>query len=39
MIGMLDKLGCTVDLDTVESVFSSMGVKEQMTYKEFQLFI
>ena len=39
MMVMLEKLGCKVDLDTVESVFSAMGVKEEMNYQQYQHFI
>ena len=32
---MLKKLGCEVEMDAVEEVFTDMGIKAQMTYKEF----
>ena len=34
MIRMLDKLGCTLDLDTEKLLFSYMAVKKQITYKK-----
>ena len=39
MMGLLKQIGCDVGLDSVETIYSKMGIKSQMTYKEFLNFI